>query len=54
MAVHRFQARYAVTAVAWPTAPLDPFFNINSTDDLSAAERYLEGTARHRSKETTS
>lgn len=27
--------------VEWPTAPLDPFFNINSPDDLAEAERLL-------------
>ena len=27
--------------VEWPTAPVDPFFNINSPDDLSRAERLL-------------
>lgn len=25
----------------WPTGPLDPFFNINSAEDLAAAERLL-------------
>ena len=28
--------------VEWPTAPSDPFFNINSADDLNFAERMLE------------
>jgi len=25
----------------WPTAPIDPFFNINSPEDLAEAERRL-------------
>ncbi len=28
-------------AVEWPTKPMDPFFNINTPDDLAAAERML-------------
>lgn len=37
-AVSRFAARFAVTAVEWPTTPYDPFFNINMPEDLAAAE----------------
>jgi molybdenum cofactor guanylyltransferase len=29
------------TAVDWPIEPLDPFFNINTPEDLAAAERLL-------------
>jgi molybdopterin-guanine dinucleotide biosynthesis protein A len=29
--------------VEWPNAPLDPFFNVNSSEDLAEAERLLEG-----------
>ena len=29
--------------VQWPTEPADPFFNINSADDLAEAERRLAG-----------
>ena len=29
-------------AVEWPTAPADPFFNINRAEDLAAAERLLK------------
>ncbi len=36
-------ARHAVATVAWPVLPLDPFFNINSPDDLAAAERLAAG-----------
>jgi molybdopterin-guanine dinucleotide biosynthesis protein A len=25
--------------VEWPTAPLDPFFNANTMDDIAEAER---------------
>ncbi|EAQ34950.1 molybdopterin-guanine dinucleotide biosynthesis protein A [Nitrobacter sp. Nb-311A] len=45
--VDRWTARYRLAAVSWPTAPFDPFFNINTTDDLAEAERLakLDGTA---------
>jgi molybdopterin-guanine dinucleotide biosynthesis protein A len=29
-------------AVAWPTEPIDPFFNINDADDLARAEALLK------------
>lgn len=31
-------ARYRVAHVTWPTGPVDPFFNVNTRDDLAAAE----------------
>lgn len=37
--VDRWTARYRLAAVSWPTAPFDPFFNINTADDLAEAER---------------
>ncbi|GEC16435.1 molybdenum cofactor guanylyltransferase MobA [Nitrobacter winogradskyi] len=37
--VDRWTARYRLAAVSWPTAPFDPFFNVNTTDDLAEAER---------------
>jgi molybdopterin-guanine dinucleotide biosynthesis protein A len=39
--VDRWTARYRLAAVSWPTAPFDPFFNINTTDDLAEAERLV-------------
>ena len=32
-------ARYKLATVTWPTAPLDPFFNANTMDDIAEAER---------------
>jgi molybdopterin-guanine dinucleotide biosynthesis protein A len=32
-------ARYRLATVAWPTAPLDPFFNANTMDDIAEADR---------------
>jgi molybdopterin-guanine dinucleotide biosynthesis protein A len=29
-------------AVAWGTDPIDPFFNINDSDDLARAEALLK------------
>jgi molybdopterin-guanine dinucleotide biosynthesis protein A len=37
--VDRWTARYKLATVAWPTEPLDPFFNANTTDDIAEAER---------------
>jgi len=40
--VSRWTARYKAAVVEWPVAPLDPFFNVNTDDDLAAAERLAE------------
>ena len=37
--VGRWTARYRLTTVAWPSGPVDPFFNANTVDDLQEAER---------------
>jgi molybdopterin-guanine dinucleotide biosynthesis protein A len=31
--------RYRVATVSWPAEPFDPFFNVNTADDLAEAER---------------
>ena len=36
--VGRFTATRRVVRVEWPVVPSDPFFNINTTDDLATAE----------------
>jgi len=38
-AVHRLQARFPTTDVEWPCQPVDPFFNINTPEDLERARR---------------
>ena len=45
--VQGWTARYRVATVAWPDEPLDPFFNVNTVEDLAEAERLaaLEGPA---------
>ncbi len=35
----RWIARYRLATVTWPAAPLDPFFNANTTEDIAEAER---------------
>jgi molybdenum cofactor guanylyltransferase len=40
--IDRWTARYKVATVTWPTAPLDPFFNANTMDDIAEAERLAE------------
>ena len=37
--VESWTARYRTATATWPTEPLDPFFNANTTDDLAEAER---------------
>jgi molybdopterin-guanine dinucleotide biosynthesis protein A len=37
--VSRWTARYRLATVSWPAAPLDPFFNANTMDDIEEAER---------------
>jgi molybdopterin-guanine dinucleotide biosynthesis protein A len=37
--VGRFIARYPLATVAWPITPLDPFFNANTIEDITEAER---------------
>ena len=37
--IDRWTARYKLATVTWPAAPLDPFFNANTIDDIAEAER---------------
>jgi molybdopterin-guanine dinucleotide biosynthesis protein A len=39
--IDRFTARYSLVEVDFPTDPVDPFFNVNSREDLAEAERLL-------------
>lgn len=39
--IDAFTARHGVAAAVFATDPFDPFFNINSPDDLAAAEAML-------------
>jgi len=36
--IDRFTARFGCAQIEWPVAPHDPFFNINTLDDLEEAE----------------
>ncbi len=36
--IDRWTARYPLATVEWATDPVDPFFNANTPEDLSAAE----------------
>ena len=36
--VEDFSARYSIALADWPCEPVDPFFNVNTTDDLARAE----------------
>ena len=37
--IDRWTARYRLATVAWDDAPVDPFFNANTAEDLAEAER---------------
>lgn len=37
--VGRWTARHGVATVSWPDTPVDPFFNVNTPEDLMEAER---------------
>ncbi|ADH88997.1 molybdopterin-guanine dinucleotide biosynthesis protein A [Ancylobacter novellus DSM 506] len=39
--VDRWTERVGAVAVEWPAEPFDPFFNVNTPDDLAEAERLL-------------
>ena len=39
--VDRWTERVGAVAVEWPAAPFDPFFNVNTPDDLAEAERLI-------------
>jgi molybdopterin-guanine dinucleotide biosynthesis protein A len=38
---HAFVGRQQAALVPWPTEPVDPFFNVNTEDDLANAERLM-------------
>jgi molybdenum cofactor guanylyltransferase len=40
--VDRWTARFALAHVEFSTEPFDPFFNVNTLEDLAAAARWLE------------
>jgi molybdenum cofactor guanylyltransferase len=37
--IDRWTARYRLATVTWPIEPLDPFFNANTMDDITEADR---------------
>ncbi|HTB45932.1 MAG TPA: molybdenum cofactor guanylyltransferase MobA [Acetobacteraceae bacterium] len=39
--IDRFTQRHGCAAVVWPTDPVDPFFNVNTPEDLAEADRLV-------------
>ena len=39
--IDRFTARFPLAHVEWPVLPMDPFFNVNTPEELAEAERLL-------------
>ncbi|GGK24415.1 molybdenum cofactor guanylyltransferase MobA [Salinarimonas ramus] len=37
--IDRFTARHGIAHAAWPSVPVDPFFNANAPEDIDEAER---------------
>ncbi len=51
--VSAWMARYRLVSADWPVVPFDPFFNINTQEDIAEAERIAaldEGTNRTKSR----
>jgi molybdopterin-guanine dinucleotide biosynthesis protein A len=44
--LHGFAAAMGYEPVAWPAAPIDPFFNVNHAEDLARAEAMLRSNLR--------
>ena len=42
--IDRWTARFSLVQVEFATSPVDPFLNINTPEDLAAAEAYLGGS----------
>ena len=42
-----FLARHLLAYADWPVEPFDPFFNVNTPDDLAEAERLEASLERH-------
>jgi molybdopterin-guanine dinucleotide biosynthesis protein A len=43
--IDRWTARYPLATVEWSTEPVDPFFNANTVEDLSEAEKLAKLTS---------
>ena len=41
--IEAWTARHGVAIADWPAAPVDPFFNVNTPEDLAEAERIAAG-----------
>ncbi len=37
--VENWAARYSIAVAIWPATPVDPFFNVNTTEDVAEANR---------------
>jgi molybdopterin-guanine dinucleotide biosynthesis protein A len=40
--IEAWTARHGVAVADWPTAPVDPFFNVNTPEDVALAERLAQ------------
>ena len=47
-------ARHGVAIADWPTEPVDPFFNVNTPEDVAAAERIASSMQRDARRDSVS
>jgi molybdopterin-guanine dinucleotide biosynthesis protein A len=40
--IDRFTARFGCASAEWPSAPVDPFFNVNTPEELAEAEAVVQ------------
>jgi molybdopterin-guanine dinucleotide biosynthesis protein A len=40
--IDRFTARFGCASAEWPSTPVDPFFNVNTPDELAQAEAVVQ------------
>ena len=40
--IDRFTARFGCATAPWPVEPMDPFFNVNTPEELAEATRYAQ------------
>jgi molybdopterin-guanine dinucleotide biosynthesis protein A len=43
--IDRFTARFGCASAEWPSAPVDPFFNVNTPEELAGAEAALRAVS---------
>jgi molybdopterin-guanine dinucleotide biosynthesis protein A len=45
--IELWTARHGIAIADWPAAPVDPFFNVNTPEDVAEAERIAAQQCDH-------